>query len=224
MYNKAKVKEFQEDAIEDYNRSLIVENIVKVYYVGKTDGAFTQVGIKPVLDDEIFTYSNSDPRLPSAGRIVAIGERDFLIKSIINNEEIERIEFNEDIKEFPKHINSNEAVILLSTKFFVGFHTKFMHRIDYEEKGARLDFRYRIIPVPEKVLGSKIIIVDKMAVAWEKKIFENKITGKKEMLEIVIEPRDSWKVAITIRTLNKIKFLDPKRIKILEVGEWNIGW
>jgi len=220
MYDEAKVKEFQEDAINDYNRSLAVEEIAKVYLVEKTDGSFTQVGIKPVLDDEIFTASNFDPRLPSAGRIVAVGERDFLIKSIIDNKEIEKVKMKEKIEEFPKYVfDFSNAVILLSTKFYVEVFSKLRHRIDYEEKGARLDFRYKIIPVPEKVLGNKIIIVDKMAIIWEKQIFENKITSKKEMLDIIIEPRDAWKVAITLRSLNKIKFLDPEGIRILEVVE-----
>src|SRR3989338_9188403 len=146
-YDEEKVKHFQESTVEEYNKSLIVEDITEVKLVEKTDGSFTQIGIKPLVDEDMFILPNFHPDLPGAGRLIAVGERDFLIKNILENtvKEIKRIEFKEDIKEFPKHITSNNSIILLSTKFYVDVFTKLMNRIDYEEKYPRLDGMYRIV-------------------------------------------------------------------------------
>ena len=224
MYKKEKIKKFQEYTLEDYNRSLILDEIVTVNLVEKTDGSFIQIGIRPLLDDDIFISPSFHEYLPGAGRMVANGEVDYLIKTIIDKadkKEIEKIEFKEDIKEFPKYVyDFNDSIILLSTKFFVEVFTKLMNRIDYEKKYPRLDKRYRIISVSEKVLGNKIIIVDKNAILWDKEIFENKITGKKEKIDIDIKPaKEMGKVDITIRSVNKIKDIDSELIKILEVEE-----
>lgn len=219
MYDKAKIKKFNEYTLDDYNRSLSVEDIAKVSVVEKTDNNFIQIGIRPLLDDDIFTSPSMSEYLPGAGRMISIGERDYLIKTILENKKINKIEAEEDIKEFPKHIEFDNAVILLSTKFYVETFTELMHRIDYEEKYPRLDKRYRIISVPEKVLGNKIIIVDKDAILWEKQIFDNKIVGKKEKLDINIKSASGGKADITIRSVNKIKHIDPELIRILEVSK-----
>ena len=220
-YNKEKIKKFHKYTLEDYNRSLIIEDIAKVNLVEKTDGSFIQIGIRPLLEDDIFISPSFSEYLPGAGRMVAIGEEDYLIKNILDKKEIEKIEFVEDIKEFPKYVyDFDNAVILLSTKFFVEVFTKLMHRIDYEEKYPRLDRRYRIISIPEKVLGNNIIIVDKNAILWDKEIFDNKITGKKEKIDINIKPaKEMGKVDITIRSVNKIKYIDTDSIRILEVKD-----
>ncbi len=219
-YNKEKVKQFYENTLADYTSSLAVEDIATVNLVEKTDGKFTQIGIRPLVDEEMLIAPNFHPNLPGAGRFVAIGEEDFLIKSILDADGTERIEFKGDIKEFPKHVFDN-AIILLSTKFYVEIFTKLMGRIDYEERGPRLDKRYKLIPISEKILENKIIIMGKGAILWDKEIFNNKITGKKEKIDIKIKPAPNGKVDITIRSVNKIKFIDKGSIKILEVKERN---
>jgi len=159
MYKKENIEQFHKDTLDDYNRSLIIEDIVKVDLTEKTDDSFIQIGIRPVLDDEMFVSSSFDPRLPSAGRMVAIGEEDFLINTILNKKEIKKIEIKENIEEFPKYVYEfNDPIILISNKFFVEIFTKLMHRIDYEERYPRLDNRYKIIIVPETILTNKIII------------------------------------------------------------------
>jgi len=217
MYNEEKIKKFHEYTLDEYNQSLIIEDIAKTNTTVKTDGSFTQIGIRPIVDDDIFILPNFHPELPGAGRMVAIGERDFLIQSILDDKNIKRIDIKEDIKEFPKFIEYDSCVII-STKFYVEIFTNLMHRIDYEEKYPRLDYRYRMISIPEKVLGSKIIIIDKNAIIWERQIFDNKTLGRKEKLDINIKTRLGGKVDITIRSVNKIKYLNPDLIKILEVN------
>ena len=221
MYDKSKIERFHKATIEEYNKSLKVEKICRVKVTSKTDGNFTQIGIRPLLDGEMFISPNFDPTLPGAGRLIAIGEMDFLIKTILDKNDVEKIEFKEDIKDFPKYVYEfNDAVVLLSTKFYVEVFTRLMHRIDYEEKYPRLDKMYQIISVPEKVMGDYIIIIDKNAILWEKKQFDNEVTKNKELLDISIKPKGE-KVDITIRSLNKITYIEPELVKILQVKDEN---
>ncbi len=48
------MKKFHEYTLEDYNESLVIEDIVKVNLVEKTDGKFIQIGLRPLIDDDIF--------------------------------------------------------------------------------------------------------------------------------------------------------------------------
>jgi len=221
MYDQEKIKKFHKYTLEDYNRALEIENIVQMNLVKKTDGSFTQIGIRPIIDEDIFISPSFSEHLPGAGRMVAIGEIDFLIKNILGNKEIKKIKFREDINELPKYVyDFNNSIILLSTKFYVELFTKLMQRIDYEEKHPRLDHRYKIIPISEKILGNRIIIIDKDAVLWSKKILDNEATGNKEKIDITIKPAKKFgKVDITIRSVNKILEVDTEMIKILEVVE-----
>ena len=179
MFSQEKIKKFYEYTLEDYNQSLEIEDIVKIKLVEKTDGDFIQIGLRPLIEDSIFIDPSFSEYLPGIGRMIAAGELDFLIKTILENKEIEKIELKEDVKEFPKYIDYNNALIIISTKFYVEIFTKLMNRIDYKEKYPRLDYRNRIFSVPEKILGNKIIIIDRDAVWWEKELFYNDFTGKK---------------------------------------------
>ena len=219
-YDKEKIKKFHEYTIDDYNNGPQIEEIAKTRIVEETDRSFTQIGRRILIDDDIFTSPSVYEYLPGAGRIVAIGEEEFLIKSILKTKGIKKIEFEEEIKEFPKEVyDFNDAIILLSTKFYVKVFTELMKRIDYEERHPRLDRKYRIISIPERILGNKIIILDKNAIFWKKQKFHNKYTNKDEKIDIRIKPASAGKVDITIRSVNKIKYIDIERIKILEVKD-----
>jgi hypothetical protein len=218
MYQKEKVKQFKESAIEEYNNGLIVEKIASVTKVKKTSEDFIQIGVRPLMEDEFLIAPNFDPRLPGIGRMVANGEMDFLINKLLHNPEVRTEKFNEGIKELPKHVLTfDEAVVLISTKFYVEMFTKLMYRIDYEEKYPLLDRHYRIISIPERVLGNKLVIIGKNAIAWKKQLFDNG-----ETLDISIKPATEFgKVDITVRSVNKMEVVDPDKIKILDVGEEN---
>lgn len=217
MYKQEKIKRFHEYTINDYEDNLIIDQIANIKIVEKTDGSFVQIGLRPLIEEDIFIDPGFSEYLPGAGRMVALGEEDFLIKNILDNKDIQKIEFKGDITEFPKYVfEFNNPIILLSTKFYVEVFTKLMHRIDYDEKYPRLDRRYKIITISEKVLGNKILIVDKDSILWEKEKFYNEFTKKDEKIDIKITQRLD-KADITIRSVNKIKCLNPDLIKVLEV-------
>jgi hypothetical protein len=218
MVNKEEVKKFNKYIVEEYNLSLTIENLAEVITKEVTDGKFIQIGIKHVIDENLFVQDGFDERLPGAGRMIAMGEIDFLIKNLLEDKEIKRIKFGEDIKEFPKYVyNLDNAIILLSTKFFVEVFTKLMSRIDYEEKYPRLDRGYRIISIPEKILQNRIIIINKNAIFWRKQKFHDEYTNTYEKLNIKIKPVSIGKVDITIRSVNKIEHINKEDIIILEI-------
>ncbi len=223
-YDLEKIKFFQSKTIEDYNSNSTVEKICKVNLVDKTDKTFIQIGLRPLVDEEILLPDKGGvhfhPELPGLGMDVAVGEKIFLINNLLKNKEIEVINFKEEVKEFPKHIYGfNDATILISLKFFIELSKELMHRIEYKDGQTILDSRYKLIFIPEKILDNKIVIVDKNAILWEKQKFFNKFTEKDETLDIKIEPAIDWKVDITVRSVNKIRDVDSELIKILEVGE-----
>jgi len=221
-YDKEKVRQFQISTLEEYKDNQIIENICKVNLVDRTDGKFTQIGLRPLIEEDIFLpEGNIDPRLPSLGRHVAIGEKDFLIQNILDNEEIKRIKIEEkEVKEFPKHaFDFNGATILISLDFFIGLSQELMHRIEYKNSKVILDSRYELIFVPEEMMKGLIIIIDKNAILWTKQKFYNQFTNNDESLDISVEPRIGGKVDIIVRSVNRIKSLDPELIKILEVKD-----
>lgn len=216
MYNQEKVEQFKKYATDEYNRSLAIEDIAVVTKTERTDGDFVQIGLRPLIEDEFLIVPNFEPKLPGVGRMVAAGEMDFLINALVEDDKIKVENFDEDIRDFPKHaFEFTEAVILFSTKFYVEIFTKLMPRIEYGAGHPTLDGRYKLISVPEKVLGSKIIIIGMDAIRWKKQLFENG-----ETLDINIRPATEFgKVDITVRSVNKLEFVDTERIKILEVEE-----
>ena len=224
-YDKEKIAQFQLSAIKDYNDSQVISEICKVNFVERTDERFIQIGLRPVIDEDIFLKDRNGvhvhPELPSIGMHIAIGERDFLIKNILDNKEIEKTQINkEELTEFPKHVfDYNEATILISLDFFVELSQKLMHRIEYKDGKTILDSRYRLIFVPGEMMKNKIIIIDKDAILWAKQKFHNEFTGKDESLDIYISPEVGERVDITLRSVNRIKSIDSKSIKILEVEE-----
>ena len=221
VYDKKKIKQFQVSVINDYNSSQRVGEIAKVNLVERTDGKFTQIGLRPLIDEDIFLpEGNVHPELPSIGMDVANGEMDFLIRHILKDKEIQRVSIiNEELKEFPREIDFQKSTIIISNDFFVELSMSLMHRIKYENNKMILDFHHRLMFIPGEVMKNKIIMIEDDAILWAKEKFHNEFTDKDESLDISIEPRIGGKVDIIVRSVNRIKSLYPEMIKILEVEE-----
>ena len=113
----------------------------------------------------------------------------------------------------------NESAILICNDFFVSIAQLLMKRIEYKDHKTLLDSRHSLFFVPGEAIRHKIIIIEKEAILWTKQKFHNQFTNKEEGLDIAIEPMIGGKVDIVARSVNRIKSLDPERIKILEVQE-----
>lgn len=221
IYDKEKIKQFQTSTIRDYNNSLIVEEVCNVNFVDRTDGKFTQIGLRPIIEEDIFLpEGNVFPELPSLGRHIAVGERDFLINSILENEGIQRVKINKnEIEKFPSEVDFNESSIFISNDFFVNIAKLLMKRIEYKDHKTLLDSHHSLFFVPGEAMRNKVIIIEKDAILWTKQKFHNQFTNKEGGLDISVEPMIGGKVDIVARSVNRIKSLYPEGIKIIEVED-----
>jgi len=220
-YDKGKIERMKRYIFNEYNRDSIVGKIINVASVKKTDGTFTQIGIRPLVDEDMLISPNYSPELPMAGRMISIGERDHLINRVLNEEGIKQIEIKEadfSPQELQKHLEDTETLILpVNVEMMMMEDQEWMQHIEF--KGGQIHFNsvHNIIFVPTRLL-SKIVIIDKLAIFWEKVLFFDKTTNKKEKLEISIgETHPNKKIDITIRSLNKLKFTDKSLIKVIEL-------
>ncbi len=221
-WNEEKIKQFNELTLKEYNQDLIIEDIIKVELVNKTDGKFIQIGLRPLVEDDIFRkFKDVEvyPHLPGLGRHIAIGERDFLIKNILDNKKIKRKILNkEKLLKFPSSAYEfSKATILISLDFFIELSQKLAHRIKYEKGKTILDNNYNLDFIPGEMMKNKIIIISPNAILWQKEKFFNKFTNRDERVDISIRPASMGKADILVRSVNKIKSIDTELIKILHV-------
>lgn len=218
LADQKKIKQFCEGVIEDYRRELVVEQLVQVSTTEKTDGEFIQIGIRPLLDQAMFSLESYDIVLPGAGRMIALKERDFLVEQILKNKQIKIIKFQEGLEELPKHFYEfDNPIILISSKTYLPFSKSLGKRIEHKNGTLLLDGTVKITPVPEQIMGNKMIIMDEKSVKWIKKLFYNEIIDKKKVIDIQFKTHSNGKIDSTIKSVNKIESMDPNLIKILKL-------
>ena len=207
IYDREKIKQFQTSTIRDYNNSLIVEEVCNVNLVDRTDGKFTQIGLRPIVEEDIFLpKGNIFPELLSLGGYIAIGERDFLINSILENREIQRVKINNNkIEKFLNEVEFNESAIFIANDLFIDIAQLLMKRIEYKDHKTLLDSRHSLFFVLGEAMKNKIIIIEKEAILWTKQKFHNQFTNKEVGLDISVEPMIGGKVDIVARSVNRIK-------------------
>jgi hypothetical protein len=222
MYSEEKLERFHKCILDDYNTSLVIEKIANVGVVDKTDGDFTQIAIRPSLDEDIFTAPNYAPELLGAGRVIAIGERNFLIKTLLSDTEIKTIKINkEDFS--PKRLSDELGT--LKASIFVPTTIKsnmlknriWLNHIDFREN-AKFNYFYDLFSVPDSVLDNKILIIDKEAIFWKKQGFENHISKKIEKLDISIGSSRHGKADVLIRSVNQFAYYK-EWIRIIHLTE-----
>lgn len=221
-YDKTKVERFYRYILNEYNRDLFIEQVTEVGTTDKTDGSFVQVGIRPLIDEGIFTEPNYASELTMAGRIIALGERDLLVKTLLKDKSIETIKIKE--KDFtPSKLQ--ELLESLNAKILVSVDMKasllkdrdWMVHIDFVSGKMRFNSYYDVFPISSKVANSRIIILNELALVWIKQLFLNSITKKKEKLDIKIgNIKKNGKVDILIRSVNKMHYYK-EYIKIIEI-------
>jgi hypothetical protein len=219
-----KLVNFNKFIITEFIDSIFLEKYVSIIDIEKGID-FTKVIIntdfpKNALTNEISGISYSTDLL-GAGRVIAIGERDFLLNEIINNNSIEQ--FNIPISDFtPDYLQSNldhKSIILISSNIKLGLLNKreWLRSIELKNKEVIFNCFHDFISLPEKILKNKIIIIDdKFAIKLLRKVFYNKYTKQKEKLNIVLET-DSNKdnISISVYSELKIDYIDTNLIKII---------
>ena len=221
-YDKNKVERFHKYILNEYYRGLFIENLVEVGTTDKTDGTFTQVEIRPLIDEGIFTQPNYASELTMAGRIIAIGERDLLVKTLLKDQSIKTVKIRE--KDFTPN-KLSELLGSLNAKILVSVDKKtsilkdrdWITHIDFVDGKMRFNFYYDVFPISSKVANSRIIILDELALIWIKQLFKNPITGKREKLDIQIgNIENNGKVDVLIRSVNQLHYFK-EYIKIVEI-------
>lgn len=222
-YNKEKIEMMKRRIFDEYNQDSIIERIVRVVPVDKTDGTFTQIGIRPLVDEDMLISPNYYSDLPMAGRIISVGERDHLIRKILDDGGVTHVQINENQftpEELQKHIEHREQTLILPSdvQILMLKDDDWIRHIEFRGGQMRFNSMHNIIFVPNEVMPKKIIIVDEFSILWSKLKFLDKTTNKKEKLNIEIgTSHPNGKVDILIRSLNKIEFRDKSLIKIIEI-------
>jgi hypothetical protein len=95
-----KIRQFMESSLKDYKNNLLIDKICNIIIVEETDRTFTQIGVRPLVDEDMLLSDKNGvcflPELPGVGQVIADGERDFLIKKILEVNKIKKIEKLED--------------------------------------------------------------------------------------------------------------------------------
>ncbi|MBS3072243.1 hypothetical protein J4477_00210, partial [Candidatus Pacearchaeota archaeon] len=139
-----KVKQFVGSVLEDYHNHKDIEKLCILRDTENTDGSFTQIGIRPLVDADMLLPDKNgvafDPRLPAIGMDVANGEREFLIKNILNEFKPEEFVKLDKLEDFPAHIYTfRNPILLVSLKFFVEIHNLMIKRITWKDYKTLLD-------------------------------------------------------------------------------------
>ena len=141
----------------------------------------------------------------------------FLIDYLLNCKDIKRSKILQDTK-FTENLEFNKNLVIFSTKFYVSIFTKLINQVVYGKGPPLLYGVYPLISIPEKILGNKIIILEKDAILIEKELFTDELIGKKEKIKVITKDLIDG-VEVMFRSVLKIKHIDFERIKILEVNE-----
>jgi hypothetical protein len=212
MIDKQKERDFHESVIEDYNRSLEIEDLSIVRITERVDPSSFKIGMRTQIPEQVF-----ESLYQSWGRDVALGEVTFLMNQLLENKEINRTKLNQDT-DLVNHLDFNKNIIIISTKFYVEIFTKLSDKITYGERHPLLYGIYPIISIPEKILGNKIVILEKDALFIEKEIFTDEITNKKEKINVKTKS-SGFNVEVLVYSVVNIRDIDMDKIKILEVEE-----
>ncbi len=217
--DKKKLEAFNFNILSGYYDNLIIEKIMKLEEKDITDGEFNQVGIRVLLNTEIFNGNNFTD-LRNLGRIIALGERDLMVKTLLNN--INVITLNKDEYSPAKlraFLGNSNAKLLISVDNKASIVKNHVWMKFLKFKNDKLTFdEHEVFPIPSKVTPHKVIILnDTHQLSWFKQVFQNNITGKKEKLDIQINPANKpGKTEVLIRSVNKFMY-GKNSIKILDI-------
>ncbi|MEK6940210.1 MAG: hypothetical protein AABX31_05780 [Nanoarchaeota archaeon] len=218
--NKETEKEFIEAVVKEYtNNKIISEELCNVKYVKETDGSFIQIGLRQLIEEEIFDLKNLVSMLHlGMGRSIAIGEIKFFVEKIneeiaSENEYLISLDDLSQIKEKINKLNPNFARVVIIVTPQVKYHLNMFELINYYyEDGLLKEFikgsGMQIVTVNSSLLDNSLIVYerDKLESIY-KKVDKNDlfidINRVKEGYDVVV--RSIMKVNISPHTMIKFK-------------------
>jgi hypothetical protein len=220
-------KEFVEETIKEYISSLRVTEYLKNVPVDEEHAGeeFKQIGLRTKVEADVFSPHTGkvyvSPHVIGLGRAVAIGENDYFIVGIIEDpkisrEQLKKSDFTPD--KLIETIADMRARIFLPVrlKFELFRDKKWRGRLNFNERTLKFD-TYPVFSVSDKVINNKIIILDELAAIWKYVLFENKITGGKERLDINIGDTVDGKVDVIVRSMGNLRIHHKNYCKILQL-------
>jgi len=192
-------KKILQEIIREYNNE---PQILKKTPVKETNGKFIKIGRK---------ISIPNLQVLGLGRAISIGEKDWLVKSILNTKKIKSIsEKGVSSGTVSKNIKFTKGSILLPSHLYGNLLTNSFHDLTFR-RGFRKDncnwnklWEYNLIPFANQEMN-KIIIIEEGGILWEAK-------KQNDSFLHVIEERGTWEIF----TLNDL-IIYPDEITILNI-------
>lgn len=243
--NQEKVKSCREGILKSYKETSEIADIVDQKEFDKSDEEldFIQIYYRPLTPKDWF-INNSDVLYDHIwndfGRIVSLGEINYVLETISENKKIEKekIELKKkneieilflkifEIINTLKKKGLNPSVIFIPNEYNSEIHKKTFQegsilckKLNYKDGKRYLvpdrNTKLKIFFSSKDIPFRDIIVLDKSAGAWIYKIDEG--TGERLFIDIKEYEKDKTKVDIYIRTLVSFKIIDPQKIRILEI-------
>ncbi len=225
--DEGRVKEFVNNTLTDYKKSLRVDKYVENFPVkeDQVDAEFKRIGTNAILARRFFMRQTGSTYLASQiiglGRGIALGEAEYFINRIINAEEIIKNQEKKAGFTLNKLINlapnlTDTILILHPNLFFKWFRDPTWGITDIRE-GFKLADMFPCFRYSSKSLKDKIIAIDKLAVSLMYVEFFNEVTESNERLDIKLEIKGSFPVSLFVRSLIKLNIHDGTRIRVIEL-------
>jgi len=227
-FSHEKIKTCINAALSEYYADRIIDKVVYCQEVPDTDGNFTQIGHRPLIEKKFFQEDKGDtyrsPILPSLGIVVAKGEINFLVGEILKNQSVNRETIaasKADINFLSNKASSigHETTIFMPVKFYTAlYNDRQAHTRIKAGKPKTLD-NHNLVLVTEDVLRDKIVILDKMSAVYRYVRAYNPVTDRSEILhiQIGIEEKDE-KTDVLVRTMVQMKLWKVEGAHILEIN------
>jgi hypothetical protein len=230
-FDKNKFFKFCSSIKREYERSKSVSGIASVQHMPQeTKGTYIQIAIRPLIAYETFeTNSNFAPDLAGAGKIISIGERDFVIRTLLNNEKIKRFKISSlTVAELIHAITQSELhalnpVTIIDYELFHELQKdiNFIRSIEYRENGNIYFLnKYLLIPVPtlQNNMKNKILVIDKDAIILNQKMLKSEDGAIPNTIQIIYNGKNSGKADITIKSVNEIVLWSEDSHAVFEIS------
>lgn len=212
--------------IEGYNKSKNIQEFVHTSKSSKTDGSFTKIGLRPQLGYDYFDGADNTSVFLSFGRDIALGEKNFLVKSILDDNQIEKISFDRitpnQLKEVIRENYSSELFLFISFDFeLILINDSDDWGFDYDNVigGNCLKLDGKTIPlysVHHEIIGNNVIIFKK---DYGRLKYVNQQEGSDEFpihQEFSLKERV---VDLTIYRLVKLTLNNKDKIKVISFSQ-----